>query len=132
MKLDLLAPFAFPLSAFWGRLSQIFAIENYEYLFKKESSSIHQKHWKGLIKEIIPSFIIICLGIIFFLFSNSVNISRILLLVYFILSGLITSLLIPYLLNKYLEGHNGDSYGASLVITETIYLFLLSIILVVN
>ncbi len=131
-KLSFYAPLVFPLAAFWGRISQIFAIGNYQYIFNKESSSIHQKHWKGLIKEIIPSFIIICLGIIFFLFSNSVNISRILLLVYFILSGLITSLLIPYLLNKYLEGHNGDSYGASLVITETIYLFLLSIILVVN
>ena len=49
---------------------------------------------------------------------------------YCILSGLITSVSIPSLINKSLGGHSGDSYGASLVITETTNLLLLSIILV--
>ena len=132
MKLSFYAPFAFPLAAFWGRISQIFAIENYEYLFKQESSSIHHKNWKGLTKEIRPSLIILSIGIILFLFINSLNISSILLLIYCILSGLITSILIPHLINKSLGGHSGDSYGASLVITETTNLLLLSIILVPN
>ena len=132
IKLGFYAPFAFPLAAFWGRVSQIFAIENYEYIFKKESGSIHQKHWKGISKEIRPSLIIISIGIIFFLFSTNLNISNTLLLIYCILSGLITSILIPYFINKSLGGHNGDSYGAGLVITETTNLLLLSIILVPN
>ena len=130
MKLDLLAPFAFPLAAFWGRLSQIFAIENYEYIFKKESLSFHHEQWKGISKEIRPSLIIISIGIIFFLYLTNLNISNTLLLIYCIFSGLITSILIPHLINKYLGGHSGDSYGAGLVITETINLLLLSIILV--
>ena len=130
MKLDLLAPFAFPLAAFWGRISQIFAIENYEYIFKKESLSFHHEHWKGISKEIRPSLIILSIGIIFFLYLTNLNISNTLLLIYCIFSGLITSILIPHLINKYLGGHNGDSYGAGLVITETINLLLLSIILV--
>jgi len=130
MKLDLLAPFAFPLSAFWGRLSQIFAIENYEYIFKKESLSFHHEHWKGISKEIRPSLIILSIGIVFFLYLTNLNISNTLLLIYCIFSGLITSILIPHLINKYLGGHSGDSYGAGLVITETINLLLLSIILV--
>ena len=67
IKLDFYAPFAFPLAAFWGRLSQLFAIENYEYIFKKESRSVHQQYWKGIFIEIRPSLIIICTGIIFFL-----------------------------------------------------------------
>ena len=132
IKLGFYAPFAFPLAAFWGRVSQVFAIGNYEYLFKKELSSIHQKHWKGLSKEIRPSLIIIFFGIIGFLFFNKLNLYNILLLIYCILSGLITAILIPKYLYKALGGHNGDSYGAGLVITETTSLLLLSIILVPN
>jgi len=85
MKLSFYAPFAFPLAAFWGRISQIFAIEYYEYLFKKESSSIHHENWKGLSKEIRPSLIIISMGIIVFLFLRNLNISNTLLLIYCIL-----------------------------------------------
>ena len=132
MKLSFYAPFAFPLAAFWGRISQIFAIENYEYLFKKESCSIHHENWKGLSREIRPSLIILSVGIILFLSINSLNLSNIFLLTCCILSGLITSILIPHLINKSLGGHSGDSYGASLVITETTNLLLLSIILVPN
>ena len=132
IKLGSYAPFAFPLAAFWGRISQIFAIENYEYIFKKESLSIHHQHWKGISHEIRPSLIIILMGIVLFLFLTDLNISNTLLLIYCISSGLTTSILIPSLINKFLGGHSGDSYGASLVITETTNLLLLSIILVPN
>mgnify|MGYP001240818565 CR=1 FL=1 len=132
IKLDFYAPYAFPLAAFWGRISQIFAIENYEYLFKEKQSSIHHENWKGLSKEIKPSLIILSIGIILFLFLNSLNIYNTLLLIYCILSGLTTSILVPHLINKSLGGHNGDSYGASLVITETTNLLILSVILVLN
>nr|WP_187152584.1 adenosylcobinamide-GDP ribazoletransferase [Prochlorococcus marinus] len=132
IKLGFYAPFAFPLAAFWGRISQIFAIGNYEYIFKKESKSFHQKYWKGISYEIRPSLIIICLGITFFLFLNQINLTNSLFLINCVLSGLITSILIPYFLNKYLKGLSGDSYGAVLVITETINLLILSIILFPN
>ena len=132
IKLGFYAPFAFPIAAFWGRLSQVFAIGSYEYMFKKESSSFHKKHWKGTSQEIRPSLIIICLGITFFLFSTNLSLSTSLLLLSCISSGLTTSLLIPYFINNILGGHNGDSYGAGLVITETTNLLLLSIILVPN
>jgi len=132
IRLDFYALFAFPLAAFWGRISQIFAIENYEYISKKESLSIHHQHWKGIAHEIRPSLIIISIGIILFIFLTNLNIPNTLLLIYCISSGLITSILIPNLINKSLGGHSGDSYGASLVIAETTNLLLLSIILVPN
>ncbi len=132
IKLDFYAPFAFPLASFWGRISQIFAIGNYEYIFKEKSVSIHQKHWKGISNEIRPSLLIIGMGLIFFLFFNNFDISYILLVIFCMSSGLITSILIPYFINKSLGGQNGDSYGAGLVITETITLLILSIILVPN
>ena len=132
IKLDLYAPFAFPLSAFWGRVSQIFAIENYEYIFNKKSLSFHHQYWKGINKEIRPSLIIISIGIISYLFFSNFNVFNTLLVIYCTVSGLITSMLIPNLLNKSLGGHSGDSYGASLVLTETTNLLLLSVILVPN
>ena len=132
IKLDSFAPIAFPLVCFWGRVSQIFAIENYKYLFKKESLSFHHQDWKGIHKEIIPSLMIFLIGIIIYFFFTNLNISNTFLLVYCILSGLITSISIPNSINKCLGGHSGDSYGASLVITETTNLLLLSIILVPN
>ena len=131
VRLDFYVLFAFPLAAFWGRVSQIFAIENYEYLLKK-SNSIHHQNWKGINKEIRPSLIIISMGIMLFFIFNNFNISSILLLTFCILFGLVTSILIPYLINKFLGGHSGDSYGASLVITETIYLLMTAVILVPN
>ena len=132
IKLGLYAPFVFPIIAFWGRMSQIFAIENYKYIFSKELVSPHKKYWRGLSKEIKPSLIFITIGSIYFLFSNNISLSSFLLLILFILSGLIPSIFIPHLINKSLGGHNGDSYGAGLVITETINLLALSIILVPN
>ena len=68
----------------------------------------------------------------FFIFLSNFNISNTLLLIYCILSGLGTSILIPYFINKAFGGHNGDTYGAVLVLTETANLLLLSIILVPN
>ena len=132
IKLDFYAPFAFPLAAFWGRLSQLFAIENYEYIFKKESISFHHKHWKGISNEIKPSLIIISMGIIIFLCLNDLNIENTLLIIFCIFFGFLTAILTPELINKSLGGHSGDSYGAGLVITETTNLLLLSIILVPN
>ena len=132
IKLNFYAPYAFPLAAFWGRLSQLFAIENYEYIFKRESISFHHQYWKGISKEIRPSIIIISLGIILFLYLTELNIKNTLLMICCIMSGLLSSALTPKLINKYLGGHNGDSYGAGLVITETSNLLFLSVILVPN
>ena len=130
IKLGFYAPFAFPIAAFWGRFSQIFAIENYEYILNQEFGSIHQKYWRGISKEIRPSLIMIFIGIMLFLSTTNLILPTTLLLIYCISSGLATSILIPYFINKSLGGHSGDSYGASLVITETANLLLLSIILV--
>ena len=132
IRLGFHAPFAFPLAAFWGRFSQIFAIGNYEYIHKKESVSMHKKHWTGMLNELKPSFILICLGTILFLFSTQLDRSNSILFFSYLFSSLITSILIPYYINKFLGGHNGDSYGACLVIKETTNLLILSIILVPN
>ena len=130
IKLGVIAPFAFPLAAFWGRLSQLFAIENHAYIYDKESFSFHHQYWKGISKEIKPSLIILSVGIILFLFINNLSTSNFLILISCVSTGLITSIVTPHLINKSLGGLSGDSYGAGLVITETTNLLLLSVILV--
>ena len=128
VKLDSYAPFAFPIAAFWGRLSQIFAIGNYQYLGTDESNSLHRANWESTQKELKPSLIIIFSAIVIFFLSYDLNLYNIFLFILFFLSGLSSSLLIPYFLNKILGGHRGDTYGASLLITETINLLILGAI----
>ena len=43
--------------------------------------------------------------------------------------GLIPAWIVPIFLGSKLGGHSGDSYGASVVIVETIILFSLSIMI---
>ena len=128
IKLGLYAPLAFPLISFWGRFSQIIAIGNYEYIGIQGSDSFHQKYWKGTLNEIKPSLIILGLTIILFLTLIDLSISNISLLIYCLFSGLLTSILIPYLINKLIKGHSGDTYGATISTVETTNLLLISFI----
>ncbi len=128
IKLGLYAPFAFPWVSFWGRFSQIIAIGNYKYIGVKGSDSFHQKYWTGTLNEIKPSLIILGSMIILSLTLTDLNISNTLLLIYSLSSGLLTSMLIPYIINQLIEGHSGDSYGATILSVETTNLLLMSFI----
>ena len=128
IKLGLYAPFAFPVIAFWGRFAQIIAIGNYKYIGVKGSDSFHQKYWTGTLNEIKPSLIILGALIILFVTLTDLNISNILLLIYCLFSGLLTSISIPYIINKLIEGHSGDTYGATILTAETTNLLLISFI----
>ncbi len=118
------APFAMPIAAFWGRVSPLWAIANFSYLHKHNHEAIHQKNWSGL-QELKPSLISILLifGMINFLQSGiTLSISMAL------FSGILPAIFIAQLIGRRLGGHCGDSYGASVVITETITLVILTII----
>ena len=103
-----------------------------EYINKNKTDSLHKKHWKGISKEIKPSIILMISVVVFFIFLTNLSIQNIFLLIAYLTTGLISSMLIPFLINKCLGGQNGDSYGAGLLITETTNLFLLSFILAPN
>ncbi len=117
---------AFPVASFWGRFSQLIAIDKYKYI-SKGKSSFHHEYWKGLRKEIIPSAVILSVAIFTIIIS-----SRNLILILSILLGLIPSILIPFIINRKLGGHNGDTYGASLVLVETISFLLIAFFLIPN
>ncbi len=128
INLGLYAPLVFPLISFWGRFSQIIAIGNYTYIGEKGSESFHQKYWTSTLNEIKPSLLILLSSIILFLILIDLNIYNVLSLIYCLSSGLLTSIIIPYIINRLIEGHSGDSYGATILTVETTTLLLVSFI----
>ncbi len=122
LKIGENAIFAFPIASFWGRFSQIWAIEKYTYLSQKKLS-FHHQYWKGIKKEITPS---IATLVIIILIAISLN--QTLLVIATILLGLIPCIITTYTLQKKIGGHNGDTYGASLVIVETMQFIIFAIL----
>ncbi len=126
-KLKLLYLYALPIASFWGRYSQIFAIENYNYLHEKGSSKFHKFYWKGQLKESIPSIIVLFFFIVF-LSLPQINYQLKVNLILSTILGIFPAIIIPKILANRLKGHSGDSYGASVVLVETFMLIALAII----
>ncbi len=124
IKLGSFAPIAFPIATFWGRCSPLWAINNFIYLREDGSGYFHQKNWSG-VKEAIPALIIFLATFIYLQLSSIGIISKQSLM---IIIGAFPAFITPQLIGKKLGGHTGDSYGASLVIAETVTLFLLAFI----
>ncbi len=127
IELDSLAPIAIPIATFWGRVSPLWAIGNFQYLHNTGSGLSHHVYWKGL-KEIVPSLLIIL--IIFLSLSiikNDFNYSQLIIICSAI--GIFPAIIVPEFLGRRLGGHSGDSYGASVVFVETFILLLFAVIL---
>ena len=128
IKLGNSALFVIPIAAFWGRVSPLWAIEKFPYLHSHGLSKFHKKNWKGYLKEIKPSLLILIL-ISSFLIFNSMEIEKAYSILICLVSGIIPAIIIPHLLGKMIGGHSGDSYGASVVVVETFILLFTAIIL---
>ncbi len=127
LKLNSVAPIAFPIAYFWGRCAPLWAIWKFSYLNKKEKKSIHQIHWSGW-KELKPALLILLIVFLSLQFTPLNNLSSVNLKLGIAL-GVVPAFIVPHAMGLYLKGHNGDSYGASLVIVETINLCLLAVLL---
>ena len=117
-----------PICLFWGRVSTLIYIDKFKYFNYKRKSFSHQKYWRGLRKESgISIFILILLGSYNLIVSESYFIlfKRLLLL----LTGMFFAWRIPIFLGHKTGGVNGDTCGASIVLTETIMLFIYAIAL---
>ncbi len=126
IKLNSLVPFLLPVINFWARCSPFWAISNFKYLHTEQSSSFHKERWEGW-NDLQPSILIMTILIITItIFINDLTISKAIMTL--IPIGVITSISVSHIIGRKLGGHSGDSYGASVVITETIILFILAII----
>ncbi len=127
LKLDSYSPIALLIAAFWGRCAPLWAIGNFPYLHKQTKESFHLKNWKGL-NEIIPASIVL-MGSISTIYLLPFFINQNIKLIFFTIIGIIPTILIPHYLGIRLGGHSGDTYGASLVIVETVILLSLAMLL---
>ena len=129
LELNELSPLAFPIVCFWGRFAPLWAIGNFKYLNedKKKNKSFHQIFWKGSQKEFSPSLLIIFFIILSLMFIPQLSVNH-LSIISGILIGSIPSFLIPNLIGQKLGGHNGDTYGATVVLVETFTIILLALI----
>ena len=128
IQLNSLVPFALPIATFWGRVAPLWAIENFPYLKNKGHGSFHSKNKKG-IHEIKPSLFFLLIIFLFLrFFPPNFEIIKSSQLIIGLAIGILPAIIVPEFLGKRLGGHNGDSYGASLVIVETFTLLILTMI----
>ncbi len=117
-----------PMCLFWGRFSNLFLIGKFKEINYKRKSVSHKKFWNGFKKESLISIIfltILTTYLIFSINSESLLIKNLFLLVI----GAFISYQIPNIIGNKVGGLNGDACGASVVLVETIMLFIYSILL---
>ena len=128
LKIQNLIIFVLPICLFWGRFSNLFFIEKFNYLTYKKKSISHKKFWNGFKKESLISMIFLLI----FIASQLVSITSQAALIKFlilILIGIFLSFSIPNILGNKIGGFNGDACGASVVLVETAMLFMHAILL---
>ena len=117
-----------PICLFWGRLSTLIYIEKFKYFNYKRKSFSHQKYWRGLKKESRVSILVLILLVSYNLIISATYILIFKKLLLFII-GFLFAWRMPILLGQKTGGVNGDTCGASIVLTETIMLFIYAIVL---
>jgi len=117
-----------PISLFWGRFSTLFFINNYKYISYKRKTISHKKYWNGFRKESLFS-IIFLLFFITYQLSSFESGQLIIKSLFLIFAGFFVSYQIPEILGKKIGGCNGDACGASVVIVETLMIFIYAIVL---
>ena len=128
MKIDDKIFQVLPICLFWGRVSTLIYIDKFKYFNYKRKSFSHQKYWRGLNKESRLSSLILLLLVSYnLIFSDTYSLifKRLLLL----LIGFFCAWRIPMSLGYKTGGVNGDTCGASIVLTETVILFIYAIAL---
>ena len=128
LKLQNQILFVMPVCLFWGRFSTLFFIDKFKYISYKKKSISHKKNWNGLRKESFISMIFIIIFTLgrFMIYKSDLFFIKELLL---LLIAIFISFLIPNILGKKIGGFNGDLCGASVVIVETVMLFIYAIFL---
>jgi len=117
-----------PICLFWGRVSTLVYIDKFKYFNYKRKSFSHQKYWRGLKKESRLSILLLVLLGSFNLIISGFYFSK-LKTILFLMIGFLFAWRVPIFLGHKTGGVNGDTCGASIVLTETILLFIYAIAL---
>lgn len=104
IQLEEKAPLALLVAAIWGRAAPLWAMARFAYLREDGSAGFHRRHGR-------PGWD--CLPLLCVLLMLAIRVDPLPLLI-----GFGVAVLVPELLGRRLGGHTGDSYGATLVLTE--------------
>ncbi len=102
----------------WGRLAQTQAIAHYPYLKPQGKGAFHKQQWHHPQHAILAWATVLIPHLILSLspaMPMSINGSLYLL-------GLLGTIVIPHWFNQQLDGHTGDTYGATVEWMETLWL----------
>ena len=130
LRLGPLAPLALPIAAFWGRCAPLWAMGRFCYLREgcSGTASFHRRYGQGW-REALPAFLVLLVALtVVPSFLMAGRLSQMTLMVGIVV-GVLPAFFVPEVLGRRLGGHSGDSYGASLVLVETITLLLLAVLL---
>ena len=120
--------FILPICLFWGRFSTLIFIDKFKYINQKAKSISHKKYWNGFEKESLISLILIFIFILYnFIWIKSTQ--SVIQNLFLLLIGSFVSYKIPKILGEKIGGFNGDACGASVVLVETIMLFINAVFL---
>jgi len=117
-----------PICLFWGRVSTLIYIDKFKYFNYKRKTFSHQKYWRGLNKESRVSILVLILLVSYNLIISATYILIFKKLLLFIV-GFIFAWRMPIFLGHKTGGVNGDTCGASIILTETFMLFIYAIVL---
>ena len=113
LQLGPAAPVALVFAAFWARVSPLWAMAQFPYLRTDGTAGFHRWHGRP-VWDVLP----ILPGVLLLSLIGAEPLA--------VLMGAPVSVLVADRLGRRLGGHTGDSYGASLVLTEAITLLLLA------
>ena len=123
IKINTLIIKVLPICLFWGRLSTLIYIDKFKYFSYKRKTISHKKYWRGLKKESMVT-IFTLVFIVYYVLVTSNSLDKLITNLILLIGGLICALIVPYIIGNKVGGVNGDTCGASVVITETLMLFL--------
>ena len=113
IRLGSAAPIALLLAGFWARVAPLWAMGRFDYLRPEGSAAFHRRYGRSWL-DAVPALLVLPL-----LAWLTDPLSA--------LAGLPVALLCAEGLGRRLGGHTGDSYGATLVLTEGFTLLVLSL-----
>ena len=120
--------FILPTCLFWGRFSTLVFIDKFKYVTQKKKTISHKKNWNGFKKESFISLFFLLIIIIYYSFSFE-STQGLIKNLFLLLIGFYISFKIPRFLGNKIGGFNGDACGASVVLVETMMLFINAILL---
>lgn len=125
VRLDAMAPAVLILAAVAGRVAPLWAMARFSYLRRDGTAAFHRRYHRGL-REARPTLILLALVLVMALVLQP---GLLPMLICCVLLALGAAVLVAEWLGRRLGGHTGDTYGASLMATETLILIITAVVL---